>query len=520
MTLPAGWTETTLGDLGNWQGGGTPSKLNRAFWTNGTVPWVSPKDMKRTLIDSAEDYITEAAISGSATNLVQEGSVLLVTRSGILQHSLPVAINIVPVAINQDLKALTPKAGILSPFVGYTLQARGPQILREFGKAGTTVDSIEFERLKSSAFALPPTSEQRLIVQKLDTLTAHLARVRTELDRIAVLADQLRSAALSTARAQLVASVVSITDLAISTFDGPFGSNLKSADYVPSGIRVIRLENIGRLKFIADKRSFISTQKYEALTKHTLKPGDILFSSFVDRHVRVCQFPAEFDGPAINKADCFTIRPNTAVCDARFVTYMLASPQTYDAMKAKVHGATRPRIGLSQLRGYELPLPDLEVQARIADQLDVVFADADRLEAEAARARALLNRLEAAVLAKGCCGELIPQDPDDEPASVLLERIMRQQGEERDKSRRLRKNNSAKEQPMTSKSSSARDKLLEDSQNWPTEGLKYEEVATRIALPHDELRDALFELLSEHEPKVRQVFDKASKQMMLQRIAA
>ena len=56
--LPTGWVETTLGDLGVWRGGGTPSKSQEEFWRDGTIPWVSPKDMKYDFIDKTEDHIT------------------------------------------------------------------------------------------------------------------------------------------------------------------------------------------------------------------------------------------------------------------------------------------------------------------------------------------------------------------------------------------------------------------------------------------------------------------------------
>jgi type I restriction enzyme S subunit len=102
---------------------------------------------------------------------------------------------------------------------------------------------------------------------------------------------------------------------------------------------------------------------------------------------------------------------------------MLAAPATYEAMRVSVHGATRPRIGLSQLRTHSIRLPSIERQRAITDQVKAAFTRADRLEAEAARARALLDRLEAAILTKAFKGELVPQDPNDEPANVLLERI-------------------------------------------------------------------------------------------------
>ena len=112
--LPTGWAAATLDDLGTWKGGGTPRKSNSSFWTNGTVPWVSPKDMKRFFIDDAQDLITTEAVKESSAQLLPENSVMVVTRSGILERVLPVAINTVPVATNQDLKTLVPEDDILS----------------------------------------------------------------------------------------------------------------------------------------------------------------------------------------------------------------------------------------------------------------------------------------------------------------------------------------------------------------------------------------------------------------------
>jgi len=292
------------------------------------------------------------------------------------------------------------------------------------GTAQLTIPLTGLRELRVPAVSL---AEQRRIVAKLDALTARLARARAELYRVPVLADHLRDAALTTIRTALESHpLASVSSLASTMFDGPFGSNLKSADYTSAGARVVRLENIGHLNFIEEKRTYISLDKYAGLTRHTLQPGDILFSSFVDREVRVCQFPDLISGPAINKADCFVVRPDMSKCDGAFLTYMLAAPATYEVMKGAVHGATRPRIGLTQLKNYEINLPPIAIQKKIVVELSATFARADRLEAEAARARALLDRLEAAILAKAFRGELVPQDPNDEPASVLLDRIRAQ----------------------------------------------------------------------------------------------
>jgi type I restriction enzyme S subunit len=205
-------------------------------------------------------------------------------------------------------------------------------------------------------------------------------------------------------------------------FDGPFGSNLKSDDYVGSGVRVVRLENIAHLSFVEDKRTFISDEKFEALSRHSLQADDVLFSSFVAEQVRVCVLPA-LDSSAINKADCFCIRVDRQRCDPRFLAFRLACQSTFKHFEGQVHGATRPRINLRQLKAFEFDLPPLDWQIEIVRRVERAYSEIDRLTAEAAAARRLLDRLDQAVLAKAFRGELVPQDPADEPASVLLDRI-------------------------------------------------------------------------------------------------
>ena len=157
-----------LRDLGNWADGNTPSKANPAYWTDGTVPWVSPKDMKVHEITSSEDRITELALADGRVSLVPEGSVLFVTRSGILSHTFPVAITKLPVTINQDLKALTPKKGVSPKYVAHAIRGASQRILRECAKNGTTVASIETSRLLDFEIPIDGMREQLEIVTELE----------------------------------------------------------------------------------------------------------------------------------------------------------------------------------------------------------------------------------------------------------------------------------------------------------------------------------------------------------------
>jgi type I restriction enzyme S subunit len=118
-----------------FMGGGTPSKQNPSFWT-GSIPWISPKDMKRRDLHDATDHISDAAISGSSAKLISEPSVLFVVRGMILTHTLPIAVNRVPVAINQDMKAAVPGKGFDVDFLATMLRGAEKTLLAEVEIAG------------------------------------------------------------------------------------------------------------------------------------------------------------------------------------------------------------------------------------------------------------------------------------------------------------------------------------------------------------------------------------------------
>jgi type I restriction enzyme S subunit len=294
--------------------------------------------------------------------------------------------------------------------------------------------SRHFKFLKASPFPLPPRAEQRRIVAKIDGLSDKSKRARDHLHHIPRLAEKYKQAVLGAAfQGELIRAgqtdegstwrAVSVGDIAVELFDGPFGSNLKSSDYTDEGIRVVRLENIGHLTFVKEKRTYISQAKFAGLKRHMLHQDDVLVSSFVADEMRVCRFPPGLDAPAINKADCFCVRPDIEIVLPRFLELRLGSSATFKALENEVHGATRPRISLSQLRNLRLDLPSLEEQARLVRSIETAFTWIDRLASEASTAFRLLDRLDYAVLAKAFRGELVPQDPGDEPAHVLLDRI-------------------------------------------------------------------------------------------------
>lgn len=409
--LPAGWAEARFPDIADvLDSRRVPLNARERAERQGPFPYYGANG----LVDHIDGYLFE----GEHVLLAEDGGHFDEPERGVAYEVDG------QFWVNNHAHILQPVGDIECGFLTAWLNATNwmPHV------GGSTRAKLTQAGLGEPIAPLPPLAEQRRIVAKLDALTVRTARARDDLAHIPALAARYKQAVLSGAfSGELVpftevAKGVTIEGIAAHIFDGPFGSNLKSDDYVASGVRVVRLENIAHLAFVGDKRTYITQAKFERLRRHSLQVDDVLFSSFVDEQVRVCVLP-KLATPAINKADCFCIRLDRSRCDPRFIAYRLASRSTYEHFEAQVHGATRPRINLRQLKAFAFDLPPLDLQAEVVRRIESAFAEIDRLAAEAAAARRLLVRLDRAILAKAFRGELVPQDPTDEPASVLLDRI-------------------------------------------------------------------------------------------------
>jgi type I restriction enzyme S subunit len=164
--VPAHWTDSEIRYITRQMGGGTPSKERTDYW-NGSIPWVSPKDMKIDYIDDAQDKITTQAVQESSTKLIPVGSVLIVVRGMILVHSVPVALTQSEVTINQDMKALIPTRGIDGEFLLFFMKGLRDFILdlvEESAHGTKCLRSEVFERMK---ITMPALEEQIGIVAQL-----------------------------------------------------------------------------------------------------------------------------------------------------------------------------------------------------------------------------------------------------------------------------------------------------------------------------------------------------------------
>lgn len=166
------WELTSFRDLGTWVGGGTPSKSKTEFWKNGSIPWLTPKDMKHEVITVTEDKITDSAVNESSTKLIKGPSLAMVVRSGILAHSLPIALVPFDCTLNQDMKALIQRQDISLNWVAWSMRAREQQLLDNCRKAGTTVASLDMTKFYEQKLKVPPMSEQLRLIGLIEAQTS------------------------------------------------------------------------------------------------------------------------------------------------------------------------------------------------------------------------------------------------------------------------------------------------------------------------------------------------------------
>lgn len=175
--IPESWVWCRLSEIVRITGGGTPSMMNSAYW-NGDIPWVSPKDMKSEFIYDSEMKITEKAVRETTANLIPQGSILIVGRSGILKRKVPVAINKIDCAVNQDMKVYIPTLFEMNRYIQFMFLGMEEIILKRFVKFGMTVHSLKYEEFANMPIPLPPVSEQKRIVVEIEKQLAKTKQLK------------------------------------------------------------------------------------------------------------------------------------------------------------------------------------------------------------------------------------------------------------------------------------------------------------------------------------------------------
>ena len=332
------------------------------------------------------------------------------------------------IAFGAFLTLVRPRESFDKKLIALFFQTEGYRNIIRLLAKGVNINNIKNEYIQNIPFPLPPLPEQRRIVERIESLFAKLDRAK-ELAQSTLDSFETRKAAIlhKAFKGELTAKWReengvelenwennSLSDCCEKIFDGPFGSHLKTDDYVNSGVRVVRLENLKNLWFDDSKLSYVTHEKYKSIEKHTVYPSDIIMSTFIADETKVCQMP-EYIGFAVNKADCIVIRPMKKH-STKYLLYFLSSKTVYSHLANQIHGSTRPRVNSSQIKATPIPLPTLPEQIEIVRILDSLL-EKEQHAHELCDVIEKINLMKKAILARAFRGELGTNDPSEESAA-------------------------------------------------------------------------------------------------------
>lgn len=309
----------------------------------------------------------------------------------------------------------------------------------EAASHGMNMPRLGTDAGKAAPLVLAPRPEQTRIADQLDTLLARIQACKDRLEAIPALLKRFRELILDAAIDGSFDSTqdepsrrtkrLSLADICLRekrAFGiGPFGSDLKVADYRSEGVPLVFVRDVRARRFGGENTKFVSAEKAAQLAAHTVQAGDLLITKMGDPPGDTAIYP--MDRPtAVMTADVVRMRVDPLVADARYVSYWFESTTGRRLIASITAGVAQRKVSLERLKSLAIDLPDPGVQSDVALRVERLLAVASHLAERVGAAQKIASRLSSLTLSKAFRGELVPQDPNDEPASALLARIAAQ----------------------------------------------------------------------------------------------
>ena len=473
VSLPVGWVATTLSEFCTVIQGQSPP--GETYNIKGVgLPFLQGK------AEFGETYPQAVKWCSAPTKIAEPDDVLLSVRAPVG----PTNLSPVRSCIGRGLASLRPEAGIPPKYLLYAMRATEQELKAQ--ATGTTFEAVRGDVLRSHFVPLPPLPEQHRIVAeiekqftRLDASIASLKQAQANLKRYraSVLksacegtlvpteaelardegrdfepADVLLQRILAERRARwesqekrrgkykepiapdtseltelpegwVWATVEQVGTLGEQTvLTGPFGTSLKREDFIPEGVPVLTIGCLTEGGITLEKAVFLSPEKAKELYRYILSEGDLLFSRMATVG-RAGMVGPRLTGCLFNYHIMRLRLDDRSLMPQFFLAYVRGSSEVERYISRINHGATRDGINTTQLLGMPIPLPPLAEQSRIVAEVERRLSVTQQSEVAVEASLARAERLRQSILKQAFSGQLVPQDPTDEPASVLLERI-------------------------------------------------------------------------------------------------
>ncbi len=345
-----------LGELCTVQAGGTPSRHNKAYWENGTIPWVKISDIKDKYLDTTEEHITELGLENSSAKIFPAGTILYT----IFATLGDVCILNIDATTNQAIVGIQLENNQVDKDYLYHYLLSLKETVNNIGR-GVAQNNINMTILRDFEIILPLLDEQRKISAVLDKVSDLIAKRRQQLDKL----DEL-------VKSRFIEMFVkndavdewpghTISDIAKDIRTGPFGSALHHDEFVDNGIFVLGIDNAVENTFSYNRMRYITEEKYQQLKRYTVYPGDVIIT-IMGTVGRSAVIPNDIP-KAINTKHLACITPDIERVDPYFLSFAFqVHPNIRSQLQRQCKGAIMDGLNLTVIKGLAFPIPPISYQ--------------------------------------------------------------------------------------------------------------------------------------------------------------
>jgi type I restriction enzyme S subunit len=423
--LARGWERTTLREVCRIVSGSTPRSTEPKFW-GGEIPWITPDDLSRhasKMIARGRRSLTPEGYASCSAQMVPAGTVLYTSRAPIGYA----AIASQPVCTNQGFKSLVPPEGVVPDFLYWYMRHATEEVRSR--ASGTTFAEISGRRMAEVPLLLAPTAEQERIVAAIEEQVSRLDAGVSALDRVRQRLKGMRAAVLQGAFADwfvhsgarsddIVRSTKRVRDLAWVTSGATPARGARK--YWDGGSIPWVTSTLVNQDQITAAREFVTDLALKETSIKLMPVGTLLVAMYGEGQTRGRCSELSIEATTNQACAAIVLNPDSGCLPEYLKLFFAAS---YEANRRLSAGGVQPNLSVGIIKELDVPLPSIDVQqvvvSETARQLDAIDQLTQQLSGVSRRGQ----RLRSAILAAAFSGKLAAQDPNDEPASILLAQI-------------------------------------------------------------------------------------------------